>query len=138
MTTVLPVITSRPLPKLSSFQKPISAWLETLNPSGYTTSLPKTFDSLSSDEASVKKITYNNKLSHLVGMIDIHPSIFGVTPRLDILFRNVYWQQMYRKIDYSWTPTRAEMVGRNKKPWPQKGQGKARHGSRLSPQWMGG
>lgn len=35
-------------------------------------------------------------------------------------------------------PTRAEMPGRNKKPWQQKGLGKARHGSRLSPQWMHG
>jgi large subunit ribosomal protein L4 len=30
------------------------------------------------------------------------------------------------------------MIGRNKKPWPQKGLGKARHASRLSPQWLGG
>jgi len=42
------------------------------------------------------------------------------------------------KKDYRWIPTRAEMIGRNKKPWPQKGLGKARHGSRLSPQWLGG
>lgn len=40
--------------------------------------------------------------------------------------------------DYRWVPTRAEMPGRNKKPWQQKGLGKARHGSRLAPQWMGG
>jgi ribosomal protein L4 len=30
------------------------------------------------------------------------------------------------------------MPGANKKPWQQKGLGKARHGSRLSPQWMKG
>jgi large subunit ribosomal protein L4 len=30
------------------------------------------------------------------------------------------------------------MRGANKKPWQQKGLGKARHGSRLAPQWMGG
>lgn len=40
--------------------------------------------------------------------------------------------------DYRWVPTRAEMPGRNKKPWQQKGLGKARHGSRLAPQWMKG
>jgi large subunit ribosomal protein L4 len=30
------------------------------------------------------------------------------------------------------------MPGANKKPWQQKGTGKARHGSRLAPQWMKG
>jgi len=109
-SAILPIITSRNLFKLNPLQKPIQAWVETLS----------------------------NVEDQKVGMVDLHPSIFSVNPRLDILFKNVYWQQMYGKFDYRWAPTRGERPGRNKKPWPQKGLGKARHGSRLAPQWLGG
>lgn len=109
-SSIIPIITSRNLIKLSPLQRPVQSWVETLS------------------QIEDKKL----------GMVDLHPSIFAVNPRLDILFRNVYWQQLYKKIDYSWAPTRGEVYGRNKKPWQQKGLGKARHGSRLAPQWVGG
>ncbi len=36
------------------------------------------------------------------------------------------------------TKTRARVAGKNKKPWRQKGTGRARHGSEISPLWVGG
>jgi len=68
-----------------------------------------------------------------LGMIDLHPDIFGAFPHMDLIAKNIHWQRMYKHIDWRWAPTRAELPGTGKKPWPQKGLGKARHGSRRSP-----
>ncbi|XP_067938503.1 large ribosomal subunit protein uL4m-like [Watersipora subatra] len=73
-----------------------------------------------------------------VGLVDLHPEVFGSHPRLDVLHENVHWQLMYRNINYSRVKTRAEMSGGGRKPWPQKGTGRARHGSIRSPLWIGG
>ncbi|KAF6017379.1 mRpL4 [Bugula neritina] len=73
-----------------------------------------------------------------VGIIDLHPSIFGVHPRLDIIHENIKWQQKYKNIDFSRVRTRAEMPGGGRKPWRQKGTGRARHGSIRSPLWNKG
>lgn len=73
-----------------------------------------------------------------LGIIDLHPKIFGAYPRIDILHVNVNWQRKYRFIDYSRTRSRAEMPGGGRKPWAQKGSGRARHGSIRSPIFDGG
>ncbi|CAG5134864.1 unnamed protein product [Candidula unifasciata] len=73
-----------------------------------------------------------------LGMIDLHPDVFAIYPRIDVLHKNVHWQKMYRHIDYNFEPSRAEMPGGGRKPWPQKGTGRARHGSCRSPLWIQG
>ncbi|KAG8223488.1 hypothetical protein J437_LFUL004956 [Ladona fulva] len=73
-----------------------------------------------------------------LGIIDLHPDIFGAHPRIDIIHRNVIWQYKYKYVSYAHTKTRAEVRGGGRKPWPQKGLGKARHGSIRSPLWKGG
>jgi len=73
-----------------------------------------------------------------LGMVDLHPDVFATFPRIDILHQNIRWQKMYRNIDYTFEPNRAEMQGGGKKPWPQKGTGRARHGSTRSPLWKCG
>ncbi|KAK3093200.1 hypothetical protein FSP39_012563 [Pinctada imbricata] len=106
----LPVVTSREIQFPNKYREPKQAWLESL--------------SQHEDEK--------------LGLIDLHPDIFGAYPRIDVLHRNVKWQSLYRKINYDKTPSRAEVKGTTKKPWPQKGMGKARHGDRKSPLWVGG
>ncbi|XP_023238272.1 39S ribosomal protein L4, mitochondrial-like [Centruroides sculpturatus] len=106
----LPIITSRKLQYPPKYTKPRQAWVEGL-------------DTLE----SVK-----------LGTVDLHPDVFAVPPRLDMLQFNVQWQMLYRRVDWKCVRTRAEMPGGGRKPWPQKGLGRARHGSIRSPLWIGG
>lgn len=73
-----------------------------------------------------------------VGLIHLHPQVFGVFPRLDLIHENVTWQKKYRMVNTAHTKVRSEVRGGGKKPWPQKGTGRARHGSIRSPLWRGG
>ncbi|KAG6798898.1 39S ribosomal protein L4, mitochondrial [Apis mellifera caucasica] len=68
----------------------------------------------------------------------LHPDVYGTAPRIDIIHQNVQWQKMYRFVSYAHTKVRSEVRGGGKKPWRQKGLGRARHGSIRSPLWRGG
>lgn len=72
------------------------------------------------------------------GLTDLHPDVFAVRPRLDILHTVAMWQKNYKRISYAKVRTRAEVRGGGRKPWRQKGSGRARHGSIRSPLWRGG
>ncbi|XP_074428008.1 large ribosomal subunit protein uL4m [Larus michahellis] len=72
------------------------------------------------------------------GLTDLHPDVFAVRPRLDILHTVAMWQKNYKRISYAKVKTRAEVRGGGRKPWRQKGSGRARHGSIRSPLWRGG
>ena len=69
---------------------------------------------------------------------ELHPNVFGVHPRMDILNEVVKWQKIYREMDYAWSRTRSDMGRGHRKPWPQKGTGKKRQGSRVPPFWHKG
>ncbi|XP_022902494.2 large ribosomal subunit protein uL4m [Onthophagus taurus] len=73
-----------------------------------------------------------------LGIIELHPEIFACNPRIDIIHQNVRWQRLYRFVSYAHTKVRSEVRGGGRKPWPQKGMGKARHGSIRSPLFKGG
>ncbi|XP_017063686.2 39S ribosomal protein L4, mitochondrial [Drosophila eugracilis] len=73
-----------------------------------------------------------------VGLIELHPDIFAAQPRVDIIQENVEWQRKYRYVSMAHTKTRAEVRGGGRKPWPQKGGGRSRHGSLRSPMLKGG
>ncbi|XP_023029180.1 mitochondrial ribosomal protein L4 [Leptinotarsa decemlineata] len=73
-----------------------------------------------------------------LGLLELHPKVFAVNPRIDIIHQNARWQTMYRFVSYAHTKKRFEVRGGGRKPWPQKGLGKARHGSIRSPLFRGG
>ncbi|XP_046823989.1 39S ribosomal protein L4, mitochondrial [Vespa crabro] len=73
-----------------------------------------------------------------LGLINLHAEIFAAQPRVDIIHENVKWQRLYSYVSYAHTKTRAEVRGGGKKPWKQKGTGRARHGSIRSPLWRKG
>lgn len=72
------------------------------------------------------------------GILNLHPKIFAATPRMDIIHLNIEWQQKYRFVSFAHSKLRFEVRGGGRKPWPQKGLGKARHGSIRSPLFRGG
>lgn len=56
-----------------------------------------------------------------------------------VVVQNVFVaEQAAKRLSNSQTKTRAQVSGSNRKPWKQKGTGRARHGSRRSPIWVGG
>ena len=83
----------------------------------------------------VKVIGFDSKES---SEVSLNKDIFGVTPRADILHRVVEWQRAKRRAGTHKTKTVSEISGTTKKPWAQKGTGRARAGSLRSPQFRGG
>ena len=80
-------------------------------------------------------ITFDNKT---VGEIELDEAVFGVTPRKDILARMVNWQLAKRRAGTHKTKGISDVSGTTKKPYRQKGTGRARQGSLRSPQFRGG
>lgn len=73
-----------------------------------------------------------------LGSLDLPDDIFGVEVREDILQRVVRWQLAKRHSGNHKTKTRGEIAGSNKKPFRQKGTGRARQGSNRVSQMRGG
>uniref|UniRef100_A0AC35U0H1 39S ribosomal protein L4, mitochondrial n=1 Tax=Rhabditophanes sp. KR3021 TaxID=114890 RepID=A0AC35U0H1_9BILA len=71
-------------------------------------------------------------------IIKLSPEIFRHAPRLDLLHRNITWQENYRNVQLTKQLTKAEMPGGGRKPWPQKKTGRAHVGSVRSPQFYRG
>lgn len=72
------------------------------------------------------------------GEIKLDSEVFGIEPNLDVLHQVVTAQLAAARAGTHKTKTRAEVRGGGRKPWRQKGLGRARHGSIRSPQWTGG
>lgn len=75
------------------YQKPRQVWLENL------------------DTIDEKKLA----------LLELHPDIFGATPRVDIIHQNIRWQRNYRYVSFANSLIKFECKGGGRKPWPQKG-----------------
>jgi large subunit ribosomal protein L4 len=73
-----------------------------------------------------------------VGDIDLADEVFGLPVRGDILARVVNWQLAKRRAGTHKTKGISDISGTTAKPYKQKGTGRARQGSRRSPQFRGG
>jgi large subunit ribosomal protein L4 len=72
------------------------------------------------------------------GTIELKAEIFGIEPNTAVMHQVVTAQLAAARAGTHSTKTRAEVRGGGRKPWRQKGLGRARHGSIRSPQWAGG
>ncbi len=72
------------------------------------------------------------------GTRDLHEEIFGGPVNVPLMHQVVTAQLAEARSGTASTKTRSEVRGGGKKPWRQKGTGRARHGSTRSPIWSGG
>jgi large subunit ribosomal protein L4 len=80
-------------------------------------------------------VTIENKAA---GSMELDDTVFGLSPRADILQRMVEWQRARNRAGTHKTKTRAEVSGTGKKPFRQKGSGNARQGTLRAPNHEGG
>ena len=73
-----------------------------------------------------------------VKTIELADEVFGITPNQQAMYDAVVMQQASLRQGTHSTKTRAEVSGGGKKPWRQKGTGRARQGSTRATQWVGG
>ena len=84
------------------------------------------------------KLAVKNLDNKEVGSIELADEVFGAPVRRDILARMVNWQLAKRRAGTHKAKGISDISGTTKKPWNQKGTGRARQGSLRSPQFRGG
>lgn len=73
-----------------------------------------------------------------VGTLPVSDSLFAVEPKMAVVHQVILAQEANSRVTLAHTKDRSEVSGGGKKPWKQKGTGRARHGSTRSPIWIGG
>jgi len=84
------------------------------------------------------KVPLMDKSGKNIGDIELSENIFGVDVNTDVMHEVVVNYLANQRQGTQSTKTRAEVRGGGRKPWRQKGTGRARHGSIRSPIWTGG
>ena len=84
------------------------------------------------------KVSVLNQTGASVGEIELNDKIFGIEPNEAVLFDAIIAQRASLRQGNHKVKNRSEVAGGGRKPWRQKGTGRARQGSIRSPQWRGG
>jgi large subunit ribosomal protein L4 len=74
----------------------------------------------------------------VVGTAELDDTVWGIEPNVAVMHQALLRQQANARLGTHDTKTRGEVRGGGRKPWRQKGTGRARQGSIRAPQWAGG
>ena len=85
--------------------------------------------------ANLKVMDQNGKDS---GEVTLNDKVFGIEPNESVVFEAIIRQRAGKRQGTSKVKNRSAVRGGGKKPWRQKGTGRARQGSIRAPQWRGG
>ncbi|TGA96836.1 50S ribosomal protein L4 [Sporolactobacillus shoreae] len=84
------------------------------------------------------KLTVFDQKGAEVGAVELSDTVFGIEPNEHVVYQAVVMQQASRRQGTHAVKNRSAVRGGGRKPWRQKGTGRARQGSIRSPQWVGG
>ncbi|WFA05437.1 MULTISPECIES: 50S ribosomal protein L4 [Bacillus] len=84
------------------------------------------------------KVALYNQNGSTAGDIELNDSVFGIEPNESVVFDAILMQRASLRQGTHKVKNRSEVSGGGRKPWRQKGTGRARQGSIRSPQWRGG
>lgn len=84
------------------------------------------------------KVALYNQSGSQIGDIELNDAVFGIEPNQHVLHDAVVMQQASKRQGTHAVKNRSAVRGGGRKPWRQKGTGRARQGSIRSPQWVGG
>lgn len=84
------------------------------------------------------KVALYNTAGEQVGDVELSDAVFGIEPNRHVVHDAVLMQRASLRAGTHKTKGRSEVRGGGRKPWRQKGTGRARQGSIRSPQWKGG
>ncbi len=85
----------------------------------------------------MKTDVYNLK-NEVVGSVELPDAVFGAKWNAKLVAQVLEAQRANARVPWAHVKDRSEVRGGGKKPWRQKGTGRARHGSTRSPIWVGG
>lgn len=84
------------------------------------------------------KVPLRNMAGTAIDEIELRDDVFGIAPNEAVMHQALLRQLANARLATAKTKTRGEVRGGGRKPWRQKGTGRARHGSIREPQWRGG
>lgn len=84
------------------------------------------------------KVTLYKQDGSTAGQVELNDDIFGIEPNDNVVFDAVIMQRASLRQGTHAVKNRSAVRGGGRKPWRQKGTGRARQGSTRSPQWVGG
>lgn len=84
------------------------------------------------------EVTVRNTRGETIGTAQLRDDVFGIEPHMAVMHQHVVRQHANARLGTHKTKGRSEVSGGGRKPWRQKGTGRARQGSIRAPQWKGG